>query len=247
MESNPTRSKSHAKIKAVVMVILTISLLFISANYIFSHTISAEKSVISPQQVIVLSNETFLNHQQDLLLTNDSYYVLPPVNVGFGRLTVDWDSSFGFGVYIFSKEQFDHFQAIFPSISHSNVVVSSASEWANKSGFTYEAAEWGAATLGHPLYVSYNVTQTGNYYVAITDGMYGGAISHYANDKVYFINEWFSPYSYQTQNVTTTVVVQEKDNLYLYIGLVLLALAMAILLFLVTLALRHRKTASLSK
>ena len=78
------------------------------------------------------------------------------------------------------------------------MVISSASEWANKSGFSYQAAEWGAGTLGHPLTVSYNVTQTGNYYVVITDGIYGGVIPHQSNDYVYFLNEWFDSYSYQT-------------------------------------------------
>ena len=100
--------------------------------------------------------------------------------------------------------------------------------------------------MGKPQTIYCNVTQTGNYYVVITDGMYGGAHPHYSNDKVYFLNEWFDAYSYQTQDVTATVVVQEKDNLYLYIGLVILAVAIAILLFTVALQVRHRETANLS-
>ena len=74
-----------ATLEVVTIAFLLFLVLLISANFIFPHTISEEKSVISSQQVIVVSNETFLNHQQDLLLTNDSYYVLPSVNVGFGR------------------------------------------------------------------------------------------------------------------------------------------------------------------
>jgi hypothetical protein len=231
MGSNQTHSKSQVRIKAVI-VLLTISLLFISANFTFPHSVSEGKSVVSPQQVIVVSNETFLNHQQNLLFTNDSYYVLPPVSVGFGRITAEMESAgIGYAVYIFSQEQFDHFKVIFPSIGHTNVVISSASEWANKSGFSYEAAGWGAGTMGHPLTVSYNVTQTGNYYVVLTDGIYGGVIPHQSYDYVYFLNEYFDSYSYQTANITKTVVVQEKDNLYLYIGTVFLVIAIAILLF----------------
>jgi hypothetical protein len=59
---------------------------------------------------------------------------------------------------------------------------------------------------------------------------------------VYFLNEWFNPYQYQTENITKTVVVQEKDNLYLYIGMVFLTPAIAILLLSVAVRLRNRKS-----
>jgi hypothetical protein len=232
-----------SKSKTIVIILLTISLFFISVNFIVPHSVSVQKLVVSSQQVVVVSNETFLNHQQNLLLDNDSYQYLPAVNVGFGRLTVQWSSpTFGYSVYILTSQQFDHFRDLFPTINNTNVVVSSASEWANESGFTYEAAGLGGGTLGKPQTIYCNVTQSGNYYVVITDGMYGGAIPHYSTDKVYFLNEWFNPYQYQTENITKTVVVQEKDNLYLYIGMVFLTPAIAILLLSVAVRLRNRKS-----
>jgi len=72
------KTSSMGRIKrAVIIIFLILSFFFIMLNFAFPHTISVNKIIVSPQQVVVVSNSTLLNHQQELFLNNNSYQYLP--------------------------------------------------------------------------------------------------------------------------------------------------------------------------
>ena len=237
---NKRNSFNKTRTLAIIAItFLLISAVLISANFVSPHYVLVKKSVISSVQVIVVSNSTNLKHEENLLLDYNSYQYLPAINVSFGEINLIYHSDLLIGVYIFSQAQFDHFQAIFPSLQHSNEVTYSASEWANRSGFTYEAASWEEPSLQNGESVSYNVTKTDNYYVVITDGNCVSYTYPFHN-IVYYFNEFFDSYSYQTKEVLQTQVIQENDSLYLYVGAVFLVIGLVS----ISLFRRHRKTIS---
>jgi hypothetical protein len=234
------KRKSFNKTRTLAIIAITfllISAVLISANFVSPHNVFVQKSVTSSVQVVVVSNSTNLKHEENLLIDYNSYQYLPAINVSFGQIYLFYHSDILNGVYIFSQAQFDRFQAIFPSLQHSNEVTYSASEWANRSGFTYEAASWEEPSLQNGESVRYNVTKTDNYYVVITNGNCGG-LTHQSRNIVYYFNEFFDSYSYQTKEVIQTQVIQENDSLYLYVGAVFLVIGLVS----ISLFRRHQKT-----
>jgi hypothetical protein len=117
-------------------------------------------------------------------------------------------------VFIFSEEQFAHFQSVLPNMQEHTG--RGAVAWANANGVTYEAA--GYESKNTPI--SYNVTETGNYVAVITNA--GAAYAFIQDFNVNLIS-----YN-QTQD----------DGLYLYIGIVLMIIGIifSVMIF------RHRKT-----
>lgn len=245
MNKRHSFNKTHT-LAIITITFLLISAVLISANFVSPHSSFVQKSVTSSVQVIVVSNSTNLKHEENLLLDYNSYQYLPAIKVSFGQINLIYHSDILLGVYIFSQAQFDHFQAIFPSIQHSNAVTYSASEWANKSGFTYEAASWEEPSLQDGESVSYNVTNTDNYYVVITNGNCGGLTNQFRFIAYYF-NEFFDSFSYQTKDVTQTQIVSENDNLYLYVGSLFLVIGLVTVIASPLLFRRQRKNANLTQ
>jgi hypothetical protein len=139
-------------------------------------------------------------------LNGSSYRYFPSVKVNASQtLDVVWYSDIFLAGYIFSQEQFNHFQSVFPEIKQDGNKMTLEQE----NGITYEATGW-ASKYGE---VSYNVTQSGDYVAVLTNVMSGG---HFAG--VGYFNESAITYSHQTEYVTEVQNLPQNDNLYLYLG-----------------------------
>jgi len=111
-------------------------------------------------------------------------------------------------VFIFSEEQFAHFQSVLPSINFSGI--GDPDSWANENGITYEAFGWAKKNE----IVSHNATETGNYVAIITNGgLVNAYISYFSLDMIF----------------TTQTTEKQSDSLYLYIGVFFVILGIAAL------------------
>lgn len=201
----------NSKLKIIAISLLLIGIVFVAANFISPHTISVQKQiqVWQYQQVTGLTDTSVTVPPWNL--TNPGYEYFSSENMTPGQtLNVDWYATADIYGYIFSQQQFAYFQSIFPNILplyRTNVSANPAVAWANENGFAFEATNDGEKYGG----VSYNVTESGDYVSAVTNGMigmHGGPM----NVGISSLTETVASYFYQTQ------FVPKSDNLYMYVG-----------------------------
>jgi hypothetical protein len=204
----------------VSSILLIVGLLLFSVNFISPHTFLIEVSNQDTRSLGAIEDFHLNSYYPKMIQpsTDDIYRYLPAVNVTAGQtLRVFWYSDVFLTVYIFSEEQFTHFQSILPNINFSGI--SNFDAWADENGITFEASGWAKRNE----IVSYNVTETGDYVAVITNGgLVNAGVSYFSLDLIF----------------TNQTTEKQSDSLYLYSGIGLIIIG--ILSFVVTL--RHRKT-----
>jgi hypothetical protein len=197
-------------------ILLTVGLLFVSANFISPHKVLTEDSNQgTPNTRSLGSIDNFhLNGYPPETLEqspDNIYRSILAVNVTNGQaLEVSWYADIFVGVFIFSQEQFAYFQSVVSKMQPADSV--DASAWASANRVFYEAVGW-ARKNGE---VSYTVSETGNYVAVITNAMYGAAYA-----TIWDFNLNLISYD-QTTNHTN-----QNDSLYLHLGIFFMIIGIA--------------------
>lgn len=224
------RRRKRANLEVIAIMLLLIGILLIPLNFFYPvTTLDYHYQLVTTIQDSSGFNLTMPDPHvwYPLQFINSSYYYFSPVNLTSGQeLEMNWYSDIDEAGYIFSQQQFAHFQEVFPSAANRNYT-NTAISWTNESnkyGIAFEAATIGRRDYGG---AAYNVTKSGQYIGVITNVIWPNPTSV----SISHINEIIvSPFN-------VTQYVHQKTNLYFYVGTVFLVIGATGML----LNIRHRK------